>query len=178
MPSSSPCRRRTSCRPAMQPAKLPRSERRQSRVERKEYWSSPWLFGAFLLHPSPLVMMIGVGVGAFFDFTAGTVSRAPTWMNKAGIEWVYRLAQEPQRMWRRYVLGNPAFLWRVLRARHRAVARGRSVGCSSPELACCSCWSGSDRWLAPRLSGEPHRRNSRLSARGRAPGRRWLVRLQ
>jgi exopolysaccharide biosynthesis WecB/TagA/CpsF family protein len=60
---------------------------------------------------------LGVGVGAFFDFTTGTVQRAPTWMNKAGIEWVYRLLQEPGRMWRRYVLGNPEFLWRVLRSR-------------------------------------------------------------
>lgn len=60
---------------------------------------------------------LGIGVGAFFDFTAGVVPRAPAWMNKAGIEWVYRLAQEPKRMWRRYVVGNPAFLGRVLRQR-------------------------------------------------------------
>ena len=60
---------------------------------------------------------LGVGVGAFFDFTTGTVQRAPAWMNKLGIEWIFRLFQEPGRMWRRYVLGNPEFLWRVLRAR-------------------------------------------------------------
>ena len=60
---------------------------------------------------------LGVGVGAFFDFTTGTVQRAPGWMNRAGIEWVYRLAQEPKRMWKRYVLGNPAFLWRVVAER-------------------------------------------------------------
>jgi exopolysaccharide biosynthesis WecB/TagA/CpsF family protein len=69
---------------------------------------------------------LGVGVGAFFDFTAGTVSRAPEWMNRAGIEWVYRLAQEPGRMWRRYVLGNPEFLWRVLVDRIRSKSSGRS----------------------------------------------------
>ena len=40
-------------------------------------------------------------------------------MNKAGIEWVYRLGQEPGRMWKRYVLGNPEFLWRVLRSRRK-----------------------------------------------------------
>ena len=40
-------------------------------------------------------------------------------MNKAGIEWVYRLGQEPRRMWKRYVLGNPVFLWRVLRSRRK-----------------------------------------------------------
>lgn len=60
---------------------------------------------------------IGVGVGAFFDFAAGEVPRAPAWMNRAGIEWVFRLAQEPRRLWRRYVVGNPVFLARVLWAR-------------------------------------------------------------
>ena len=60
---------------------------------------------------------LGVGVGAFFDFTVGRVRRAPAWMNRAGIEWVYRLGQEPARMWRRYVVGNPVFLARVIRAR-------------------------------------------------------------
>ncbi len=62
---------------------------------------------------------LGVGVGAFFDFTAGRVARAPAWMNRFGIEWIYRLVQEPQRMWRRYVLGNPRFLWRVMAERVR-----------------------------------------------------------
>lgn len=65
---------------------------------------------------------IGVGVGAFFDFSAGRVPRAPAWMNKAGIEWLYRLYQEPARMWRRYLLGNPLFLARV--ARERLSGRG------------------------------------------------------
>ncbi|MDQ4124101.1 MAG: WecB/TagA/CpsF family glycosyltransferase [Actinomycetota bacterium] len=60
---------------------------------------------------------LGIGVGAFLDFTAGVVPRAPAWMNKLGIEWTYRLLQEPRRMWRRYVLGNPLFLARVLKQR-------------------------------------------------------------
>ncbi len=60
---------------------------------------------------------LGVGVGAFLDFSAGAVPRAPAWVNRLGLEWVYRLLQEPRRMWRRYVLGNPLFLARVLRAR-------------------------------------------------------------
>ena len=60
---------------------------------------------------------LGVGVGAFFDFAAGEVARAPAWMNRWGIEWVFRLAQEPKRLWRRYVVGNPVFLARVVRAR-------------------------------------------------------------
>lgn len=56
---------------------------------------------------------LGVGVGAFLDFSAQRVKRAPAWMNRFGIEWIYRLLQEPGRMWRRYVVGNPVFLWRV-----------------------------------------------------------------
>lgn len=62
---------------------------------------------------------IGIGVGAFFDFAAGEVPRAPAWMNRWGIEWVFRLAQEPRRLWKRYVVGNPLFLARVLAARLR-----------------------------------------------------------
>lgn len=60
---------------------------------------------------------LAVGVGAFFDFAAGIVPRSPAWMNRAGIEWVYRLAQEPRRMWKRYILGNPLFLMRVVKER-------------------------------------------------------------
>jgi len=58
---------------------------------------------------------IGVGVGAFFDFQAGEVERAPYWMNLLGLEWLHRLVLEPRRMWRRYVLGNPRFLYRAAR---------------------------------------------------------------
>ena len=51
-----------------------------------------------------------VGVGAAFDLIAGTVSQAPPWMQRAGLEWLYRLFQEPRRLWRRYAWNNPAFL--------------------------------------------------------------------
>jgi exopolysaccharide biosynthesis WecB/TagA/CpsF family protein len=60
---------------------------------------------------------LGVGVGAFLDFVAGRVVRAPRWMNQLGIEWVFRLAQEPGRLWRRYIVGNPVFLWRAWQLR-------------------------------------------------------------
>jgi len=63
---------------------------------------------------------VGVGVGAFFDFTVGRTPRAPGWMNRAGIEWVHRLAQEPRRLWRRYIIGNPQFLFRTLNDRFDA----------------------------------------------------------
>lgn len=67
---------------------------------------------------------VGVGVGAFLDFVVGAQKRAPLWMNRWGVEWVWRLAQEPRRMWRRYVVGNPVFLARVLRT-HLARRRPR-----------------------------------------------------
>jgi exopolysaccharide biosynthesis WecB/TagA/CpsF family protein len=63
---------------------------------------------------------LAVGVGAFFDFVTGTVPRAPAWMNRVGLEWVHRLALEPGRMWRRYIVGNPLFVVRVLRQRYVA----------------------------------------------------------
>ncbi|MCO1577763.1 WecB/TagA/CpsF family glycosyltransferase [Crossiella sp. SN42] len=63
---------------------------------------------------------LGVAVGAFLDFAAGKVSRAPGWMRKAGIEWLYRLALEPRRLFTRYVLGNPLFLARVLLERYKS----------------------------------------------------------
>jgi exopolysaccharide biosynthesis WecB/TagA/CpsF family protein len=60
---------------------------------------------------------LGVGVGAFFDFQAGEVPRAPAWMNRVGLEWAHRLTHEPRRMWRRYLIGNPVFLARTARER-------------------------------------------------------------
>jgi exopolysaccharide biosynthesis WecB/TagA/CpsF family protein len=59
--------------------------------------------------------LVGIGVGAFLDFTAGRVRRAPSWMNALGMEWCFRLLQEPRRLWRRYLLGNPLFLVRAWR---------------------------------------------------------------
>ena len=60
---------------------------------------------------------LGVGVGAFFDFQTGHIRRAPMWMQRLGIEWVHRLVKEPRRMWKRYLVGNPRFIFRVLRSR-------------------------------------------------------------
>jgi exopolysaccharide biosynthesis WecB/TagA/CpsF family protein len=68
---------------------------------------------------------VGLGVGAFLDFQVGEVERAPAWMNRTGIEWVHRLIKEPRRMWRRYLLGNPLFVWRVLRTRLRGGIRSK-----------------------------------------------------
>jgi N-acetylglucosaminyldiphosphoundecaprenol N-acetyl-beta-D-mannosaminyltransferase len=54
-----------------------------------------------------------IGVGAAFDFHAGLVRRAPAWIQRAGLEWSWRLISEPRRLWRRYLTIVPAFLWRV-----------------------------------------------------------------
>ena len=52
-------------------------------------------------------------IGAVFDFYAGTATRAPQWWQEHSLEWLYRLVKEPKRMWRRYVIGNPLFLWNI-----------------------------------------------------------------
>ncbi|MES2987758.1 MAG: WecB/TagA/CpsF family glycosyltransferase [Pseudomonadota bacterium] len=60
-----------------------------------------------------------LGVGAAFDFHTGDVKRAPRWMQKNGLEWLHRLASEPRRLWRRYLVLAPRFVWRVLREEWR-----------------------------------------------------------
>lgn len=54
-------------------------------------------------------------IGAVFDFYAGTAKRAPLWWQRHGLEWLYRLLKEPKRMWRRYVIGNPLFIWNMMK---------------------------------------------------------------
>ena len=64
-------------------------------------------------------------VGALFDYLSGRTPRAPHWISDHGFEWIFRLVVEPRRMWRRYLLGNPAFLHRVWGERRRARGPGR-----------------------------------------------------
>jgi N-acetylglucosaminyldiphosphoundecaprenol N-acetyl-beta-D-mannosaminyltransferase len=52
-----------------------------------------------------------VAIGAAYDFHTGTVRQAPRWMQRSGLEWLFRLLSEPRRLWRRYVYDNPRFLW-------------------------------------------------------------------
>jgi alpha-1,3-mannosyltransferase len=66
------------------------------------------------------------GVGALFDFEAGSVRRAPSWVRQLRCEWIYRLLQEPRRLVRRYVIGNLGFLFRVF-------AEARRVPVYNPE---------------------------------------------
>ncbi len=68
-------------------------------------------------HLTELGVTVAMGVGGLFDFYSGRIPRAPLWVRSRGGEWLYRLYQEPRRMWKRYVLGNPLFLLRVLRER-------------------------------------------------------------
>jgi N-acetylglucosaminyldiphosphoundecaprenol N-acetyl-beta-D-mannosaminyltransferase len=57
-----------------------------------------------------------MGVGGSFDVEAGLVNRAPIWMQNIGLEWLYRLLQEPKRMWKRYAVGNTKFILLVFKA--------------------------------------------------------------
>lgn len=69
-------------------------------------------------HSHELEPSVRIGVGGLFDFYSGRISRAPLWMRRMGQEWIWRLMQEPRRMWRRYLLGNPLFVLRVLLVRY------------------------------------------------------------
>ncbi|HXF10975.1 MAG TPA: WecB/TagA/CpsF family glycosyltransferase [Desulfuromonadaceae bacterium] len=55
-----------------------------------------------------------IGVGAAFDFHSGQVKQAPYWMQRSGLEWFYRLCQEPRRLAKRYLTNNPRFAWKIL----------------------------------------------------------------
>ncbi len=73
---------------------------------------------------------IAIGVGGLFDYYSGRIPRAPLWMRRLGIEWLFRLIQEPRRLWRRYVVGNVIFLGRIgvdwLRTRCSAKSDGHA----------------------------------------------------
>ena len=62
-----------------------------------------------------------MGVGGTFDVVAGKVKRAPVWMQNNGLEWLYRVIQEPRRMWKRYLVTNSVFLWLLLKERFKKV---------------------------------------------------------
>ncbi|MBE7183465.1 MAG: WecB/TagA/CpsF family glycosyltransferase [Methylobacterium mesophilicum] len=76
-------------------------------VPRQELWITRKIGPEHCLMP--------IAVGALLDFLSGAVPRAPLWLRRLRMEWLFRLALEPVRLWRRYVLGNPLFLYRVCR---------------------------------------------------------------
>ena len=55
-----------------------------------------------------------LGVGAAFDVHTGGIRDAPDWVKNAGLQWLHRLCQEPQRLWKRYLINNPKFIWHIL----------------------------------------------------------------
>ncbi|MCP9759262.1 WecB/TagA/CpsF family glycosyltransferase [Aquitalea sp. S1-19] len=65
-------------------------------------------------YSASLEVPLSIGVGGLFDFYSGRIQRAPLWLRELGLEWCWRLAMEPGRLWRRYLLGNTVFLLRVL----------------------------------------------------------------
>ena len=68
---------------------------------KQEYW---------MARQEGKLQAVAIGVGAAFSFHSGEVSQAPRWMMRLGLEWLYRLVTEPKRLWRRYLVNNPAFL--------------------------------------------------------------------
>lgn len=62
---------------------------------------------------SKLDVRLMVGVGAAFDILTGEIRDAPRWIKRAGLQWLHRLSQEPSRLWKRYLLNNPKFIWKI-----------------------------------------------------------------
>lgn len=75
---------------------------------------------------APKIRSTLIGVGAAFDFHTGAVKRAPHWMQKRGLEWAFRLASEPRRLWRRYLIMAPKFVWLIARAKLSAPNASRA----------------------------------------------------
>ena len=66
-------------------------------------------------HKKTLKVPLSIGIGGAFEVMAGLVPRAPKWMQQAGLEWLYRLIQEPKRMYRRYLIEAPLFIPLIIR---------------------------------------------------------------
>jgi N-acetylglucosaminyldiphosphoundecaprenol N-acetyl-beta-D-mannosaminyltransferase len=69
-----------------------------------------WIFE----HKARLRVPVAIGVGACFGFFSGRVKRAPQWIGRMGLEWLWRLAMEPKKLWRRDLIDGPRFVWHVL----------------------------------------------------------------
>jgi N-acetylglucosaminyldiphosphoundecaprenol N-acetyl-beta-D-mannosaminyltransferase len=70
-----------------------------------------WIYANY----QQLKVPVSVAIGVSFELVAGMVKRAPIWMQNLGLEWLFRLIVEPKRLWKRYVLGNPNFVWLVIK---------------------------------------------------------------
>ncbi|KRF38009.1 WecB/TagA/CpsF family glycosyltransferase [Paenibacillus sp. Soil787] len=85
-----------------------------------------WIYQNYLQYKVP----ISIGVGATFDFISGTVKRAPNIMQKTGFEWFWRLAQEPRRLWKRYLVHDAMFavlLWREVIKQFKMKREGTGI---------------------------------------------------
>jgi len=67
-----------------------------------------------------------LGVGGYFDIMAGMIKRAPLWMQNAGLEWLFRLMQEPKRLWKRYLIGIFQFFWLATKEKLRRASKPKS----------------------------------------------------
>jgi N-acetylglucosaminyldiphosphoundecaprenol N-acetyl-beta-D-mannosaminyltransferase len=72
---------------------------------KQDFWMS--------IHRNLLNATVIIGIGAAFDFLAGVKPQAPRWMQRSGLEWLFRLCCEPRRLWRRYLIGNIRFCWEM-----------------------------------------------------------------
>ena len=84
---------------------------------KQEYWMRD--------HRGKLNVPVMIGVGAAFDFLAGTKRQAPRWMQKSGLEWLFRLGCEPGRLWKRYIIGNSRFLMLLMAENFRGAKEGQ-----------------------------------------------------
>jgi N-acetylglucosaminyldiphosphoundecaprenol N-acetyl-beta-D-mannosaminyltransferase len=94
---------------------------------KQEYWMAE--------HVERLTAPVSIGIGAAFDFHAGLKPQAPRWMQQSGFEWLFRLATEPRRLWRRYLQNNPAFVWLALEEIWRATREAHPAKAGAPERA-------------------------------------------
>ncbi|MEL6167493.1 MAG: WecB/TagA/CpsF family glycosyltransferase [Pseudomonadota bacterium] len=108
-----------------------------------------WLYR----HRRQINAQLAMGVGALFDFEAGEVSRAPKALRKAGLEWTWRLAIEPKRMFNRYVVGNPLFVARAAANAVRAFAAGKPAMPLAKRLVDLTLASAALAVLAPVFAG-------------------------
>jgi len=82
-------------------------------------------------HIRPLRIPLAIGIGGSFEILSGKLNRAPMWMQSTGLEWAYRFAQEPGRLWRRYLIGNVEFLWLITKWRLRNFTLGDKLSYDS-----------------------------------------------
>ena len=87
---------------------------------KQEYW--------MYRNCASLRVPVSLGIGVSFEFVAGTVPRAPRWMQRAGLEWLHRVGSEPKRLWKRYLAGNARFCYLIARQYAASAAmRGRAA---------------------------------------------------